>query len=203
MGTRNLITVYSNGEYKVAQYGQWDGYPSGQGIDILEFLRSCNIERFKESLHNTEWITHEEIRHRWLGYGHDIDEGDGFVSCDLADRFDKRYPELSRDTGAKILNIIYGSTDTVKIKNSIDFANDSLFCEFAYCVDLDKMTFEVFEGFNNSPIDKSERFYSEEATESSSGDKYYPVRIIATFDLNNLPTNEDFLKQCDPQEECE
>lgn len=25
MGTRNLTIVYSNGEYKVAQYGQWDG----------------------------------------------------------------------------------------------------------------------------------------------------------------------------------
>lgn len=26
MGTRNLTIVYSNGEYKVAQYGQWDGF---------------------------------------------------------------------------------------------------------------------------------------------------------------------------------
>lgn len=25
MGTRNLTIVYSNGEYKVAQYGQWMG----------------------------------------------------------------------------------------------------------------------------------------------------------------------------------
>lgn len=197
MGTRHLITVYLNGEYKVAQYGQWDGYPSGQGVDILNFLRNCNIEKFKESLQNVKWITHDEIKRRWREYGHNIDEGDGFVSCDLADRFDKRYPELSRDTGAKILNIIYGSTNTVKIKNSLDFANDSLFCEFAYCIDLDKMTFEVFEGFNENPIDKSERFYSEEVRECSSGDKYYPVRIIATFDLNNLPSNKDFCDACE------
>ena len=28
MGTRNLTCVFKDGEYKVAQYGQWDGYPS-------------------------------------------------------------------------------------------------------------------------------------------------------------------------------
>lgn len=31
MGTRNLTAVYLDGQYKVAQYGQWDGYPEGQG----------------------------------------------------------------------------------------------------------------------------------------------------------------------------
>ena len=39
MGTRNLTAVYIDGEYKVAQYGQWDGYPEGQGMTALTFLR--------------------------------------------------------------------------------------------------------------------------------------------------------------------
>jgi len=38
MGTRNLTMVISDGKTKIAQYGQWDGYPSGQGADILAFL---------------------------------------------------------------------------------------------------------------------------------------------------------------------
>ena len=38
MGTRNLTAVYLDGQYKVAQYGQWDGYPEGQGIASAQRL---------------------------------------------------------------------------------------------------------------------------------------------------------------------
>ena len=40
MGTRHLICVVSDNQYRIAQYGQWDGYPEGQGAAILEFLKS-------------------------------------------------------------------------------------------------------------------------------------------------------------------
>ena len=36
MGTRHLVAVIHKDEYKVAQYGQWDGYPSGQGDTVLD-----------------------------------------------------------------------------------------------------------------------------------------------------------------------
>jgi hypothetical protein len=39
MGTRNLTAVYFKGEFRIAQYGQWDGYISGSGWGILEFLK--------------------------------------------------------------------------------------------------------------------------------------------------------------------
>lgn len=41
MGTRNLtIVIDKQGALKVAQYGQWDGYPSGQGAVVLEFAKN-------------------------------------------------------------------------------------------------------------------------------------------------------------------
>lgn len=39
MGTRNLVAVQIDGQYKIAQYGQWGGYPEGKGVDALTFLR--------------------------------------------------------------------------------------------------------------------------------------------------------------------
>jgi hypothetical protein len=45
MGTRNLVAVYLDGIHRIAQYGQWDGYPSGQGKTVLSFLRETLAER--------------------------------------------------------------------------------------------------------------------------------------------------------------
>ena len=46
-----------DGQYKVAQYGQWDGYPEGQGITALTFLRDkMDLELFKEALRNLSYI---------------------------------------------------------------------------------------------------------------------------------------------------
>lgn len=51
MGTRHLISVVLDGEYKIAQYGQWDGYPSGQGQAIVDFLLdNFDREAFKRQL---------------------------------------------------------------------------------------------------------------------------------------------------------
>lgn len=37
MGTRHIIDVKLNGELKVHQYGQWDGYPEEHPWQIFEF----------------------------------------------------------------------------------------------------------------------------------------------------------------------
>ena len=39
MGTRNLTKVIMNGDVVVAHYGQWVGYPAGQGITAFNFLK--------------------------------------------------------------------------------------------------------------------------------------------------------------------
>ena len=52
MGTRNLTCVVKNGEFVVAQYGQWDGYPDGNGFKILEFLEKINLDDFNKKVEN-------------------------------------------------------------------------------------------------------------------------------------------------------
>jgi len=57
MGTRHLICVVKDGEYKVAQYGQWDGYLSGQGQDIVKFIiKSMEKDKFLNSLDKCRFI---------------------------------------------------------------------------------------------------------------------------------------------------
>lgn len=200
MGTRHLICVVSNGEYKVAQYGQWDGYPSGQGLSILNFLQSDRLAAFKENLPKCSWISEDDIAKYWSEFGVNIRENSS-VSYEIYNKFSAKYPQLSRDTGADVLKVIASAPNGVKLRNDYDFSRDSLFCEWAYVIDFDKNTFEVYQGFNEKPLDKSERFYSEVLTQYSSNNTYYPVKLLTSFDLSNLPSEDEFLKVCEPPED--
>ncbi len=69
MGTRHMIGVVKDGQYKVGQYGQWDGYPSGQGSVVLDFLRSADLNDFRESLNKCRFITQDEADKRYAKAG--------------------------------------------------------------------------------------------------------------------------------------
>ena len=181
MGTRNLTVVQHDGQYKLAQYGQWDGYPSGQGKTILEFLRDkFDREKFISRLNACKLLSDEEVAALDKDFS--------------ADDWTKLYPSLSRDTAAEVLEYIQESTEPVPIQKDFSFAGDSLFCEWAYVIDLDANMFEVYKGFNQTPVLGGSRFYDlQNKLTSDSTDKYYPVRLEYAWRLEALPTNEEFL----------
>lgn len=184
MGTRHLIAVFDGGEYRLAQYGQWDGYPEGQGLTCLKFLRDEMDEwRFRTRLSRFSFIDGNDVVARRIDKA--FEKG---IGADV-------FPEFSRDTGAEILSMIQDGTATTRyLGNSISFAADSLFCEWAYVIDFDHNTFEVYRGYNREPLTAEEdRFFFLTDTATVSGDGYYPVKLAAMFDLDNLPTDEEFL----------
>lgn len=110
--------------------------------------------------------------------------------------------------GAQVLNVIHNGyiegndkkipVSIIGLANRETFAADSLFCEWAYVIDLDKNTLEVYKGFNESPLPEGERFkYLENEKEKNSS--YYPVKFIKSYPLNNLPSEDDFIKELDPR----
>jgi len=196
MGTRHLICIMKDGEYKLAQYGQWDGYPSGQGLDILDFLRKSNLQRFSENVSKLSFSTDEAIEKVWKECGAD---DSGYVTFRVVEKVKNMRPEISRDCGADILSIIRESKpEALMLKNSLNFVKDSLFCEWAYVIDLDKNTFEIYQGFNQEPLSSDERFYFDG---TCSKDGYYPVRKVGVYFLSSLPTKLRFLKDFEKDEE--
>ena len=188
MGTRNLTMVINKeGETKIGQYGQWDGYPSGAGCTVLDFLKNCDLEKLNEKVSGLTFLNEEEIEEldktNWL----------------------ETHPWLSRDLGANILGAVYDgkierykkmSTEKEnvgvvvdKVVNNADFVYDWLFCEWVYIIDLNKGVLEVYEGFVETPLPEGSRFYKPDLVEQ----KYYP-NLVVTFELNNLPTEEEFLE---------
>lgn len=190
MGTRHLIAVMHDGKYKVAQYGQWDGYPSGQGTTVLAFLHQMDKHVFITKLMDARFVTDEDVERINAELKVDnslMNEG-------------KKYGHFSRDRGAEILDIVYKAVPGILLQNSINFAADSLFCEYAYVIDLDKGTFEVFKGFNKTPLVEGDRFFGIKSDDASS-QGYHPVKLVHTFQLDALPDEDTFLKVLEPQDE--
>lgn len=196
MGTRHLICIQQNNEYKVAQYGQWDGYPSGQGVDVLNFAKNLDKDLFICKLENVFSPTQEQIDGWYKDAGHD---GGDWLTVTVASKFKESHPILSRDAGAGVLELILNSNHPLPLISSLNFAADSLFCEWAYVNDLDSNTFEVFKGFNQSPLNQAERFANIKSNDSTDG--YYPVRLVKLWALSDLPDEEFFLDLLEPCED--
>jgi hypothetical protein len=195
MGTRNLTCVWIDGAFKVAQYGQWDGYPGGVGSDILTFLKGVSLDALKQAARACRWATKDEIEATWLEAG--MKKGDEFVDMKVAGRHSANYPELSRDTGAKILPLIMSGPHALSDNHA--FAADGLFCEWAYVIDLDAMTLEVYQGFNKSP-GKDHGKFTGIPKEKGCNEKYTPVVLVKTYPLADLPELDAFVSECDPEE---
>lgn len=43
MGTRSIITFKEDGQTLCSIYQQWDGYPTGVGLELAEFLKSKEL----------------------------------------------------------------------------------------------------------------------------------------------------------------
>lgn len=175
MGTRHLIAVYQGGTHKIAQYGQWDGYPSGQGKDILAFLHDESAVHLLKTyrLKNCQFLTSEEAENMQTSHS----------------------PQLSRNMGAKILDLA-ACVDSLALVDCIEFAADSLFCEWAYVIDFDQNVFEVYRGFNTKPAIGR---FKDMPTEP--GSEYQPVTLLKSYSLDDLPSFEQFITDCEPTEE--
>ncbi|MBM5782410.1 MAG: hypothetical protein FJ368_03200 [Pelagibacterales bacterium] len=140
MGTRHLIEVKFNNEIKVAQYGQCDGYPTGQGIGIANFISDKNnIAKLKENLTKCRFWDKEKDK----DFLEDYDSRSPTWSSDPDNRTEEQkewYNNfISRDLGSDILeNIAKSEKEEILLKDSSEFKKDGLFCEYHYLIDLDK-----------------------------------------------------------------
>lgn len=123
MGTRHHQAVINrNGETKISQYGQWDGYPEGQGIDILRYLRDGNLEKYHENVCKIEQATEEQLK-----------------LVDSSKNWDIEYPYLSRNCGSNIHQMI--EDGNVKFVSFIDESEAKTWCEGFYTIDFKNNTF--------------------------------------------------------------
>ena len=215
MGTRSLIGAIKGGEWKIAQYNQWDGYPTGQGLTVLNFLRAADLEEFVQKLDLCRLGTDEEIEAAYAAYS-----TNGGMSMEQSDAFKKSpFWYLSRDTGADILNVVLSADSEIICKDSSSFGGEGLFCEWAYVIDADRRVLEVYKGFFQTPAPEGERFaiFNAATVEKAEADReralargyssigtYYPVHLIKEYSFDALPDEQQFIADLEePDEEDE
>lgn len=131
MGTRNITKVVMNEQIVVCQYCQWDGYPTGQGFDVMEFVKEyCGgdkLKEFKKRLDNSclmlakagktcytgAPVTNALRKIDQLRY-EDHDHSDGWLKKYLEEgsvtqQEVREYMAASRDTGPDILTYLMES----------------------------------------------------------------------------------------------
>jgi hypothetical protein len=208
MGTRNLTCIVKNGEYKIAKYGQWDGYLNGVGRDLLEVMQSIikedKVEKLVQKIDSVREVTEDELRACILSCGGKDDSQYGLLlTMDTSETYKNNFPSLHRDTsGSDLIKLILEANETLLVNKDLEFAADSLFCEWCYVIDLDKKTFEVYKGFNKDPLQEDERFYFMNEHVRS---EYQPVRFFASLSFDDLSNRKvvDILEEFEQKKERE
>jgi hypothetical protein len=183
-----------NGEYKIAQYGQWDGYPEVVGVKVLSFLQEPeNIGKLKAALSRVRFMEPDGRDKEFVdSYKDNAPEwsSDPDYRTEEQKHWFRTY--ISRDLGGDILwSVVHSQDEEILLRNSIGFAGDSLSCEYAYIVDLDTNTFEIYEGFNRTPITEGRFVSGDDKLEKVDG--YEPVRLVKTYRIEELPSKEAFI----------
>jgi len=187
MGTRGAVGFLSNGIEKIT-YNHFDSYPEGLGNGVLNFLHTIiNFEELKIKVNNIILIdekvepTIKQIK-----------------QCIAAKTVDMEASEQSYKDWYCLLRHAQGNLEKyIEVRlmpDSKDFLLDSLFCEWAYIINLDTNKLEIYEGFNEDQNGKG-RYASQHR--ELDGNHHYGVKLIYEVDLFNLP--KEFEGHCDDE----
>lgn len=192
MGTRGVIGLFKGGKGKIT-YMQYDAYPDGVGVDILREIKESSIKQIKKAFNNIKLVldqekqpTKEEID-RYLRYSNPSVGSQGMSNTEIF-----TYYQLLRNLQGT-LKPYFNQEVSLMIDNE-DFLKDSLFCEWGYVINLDKKVLEVWRGFTKTP---QENRYKIEKTEET----YFNCELLKEYPLNDLPTEDQFLKDLIGDEE--
>lgn len=185
MGIRGAYGFYINGMTKVA-YNQFDSYPQHLGQHILDDLRG-RIADPDTLIAQAQAI--RLVSEKRTPTKEDIAQFREFANLKVSNQVLTDWYCLLREMQGRIdLMLAHGiCLDARK------FLDDSLFCEWAYIVNCDDRTLEVYQGFVKTPgtgrymTPKPKAWKPRYKGESY----YYPVTLVATFPWDELPAQLD------------
>lgn len=189
MSTRGTFGVRIHQNDKL-MYNHSDSYPSGLGVDLLTQLRKALAE--PNGLHNLK-LQAEKL----LMVDSKVKPTEAQQKA-LAPYSDFGVDDGSPENWYCLTRLLQGDLiKTLKAGIGLEsktFILNSVMCEWAYIVNLDEDTFEVYTGFQEKKHKKGRYGSLKREKEHPDQSDYYGCALVKTFDLNALPTDDEFYK---------
>ena len=170
MSTNGAYGFRINGQDKVT-YNHGDSYPSGLGTNVIQFIKRNTIEHLK-----------------LIALGLRMVDEDSWPSTDELEKFQAFRNENVTSRGWYQL-LRYAQGDFEALENGLDvmidradFLSDSLFCEWAYIINLDDAALEIYKGFNKDRSAPGR--YAITGHDDDSG--YAGVALVKTIPLSEI-----------------
>jgi hypothetical protein len=186
MGTRHLVIVKTKTRTAIAQYGQYDGYPSSAGVGILSFIEKADMSVFAQKIKKCKFISDQQIKKLEKSVG------------------EEALKSVYEVMGVDILDFVYKSNDVVVLRNDYTFAGDTVFCEWVYVLDMEKSVLLVFKGFNKHvELVPGDLFYELQDKKKAMGGTYclgfYPPRLVATIPFADVGSKYDMMNSLEDE----
>lgn len=191
MGTRGSYGFRKNGVDKLT-YNHFDSYPSWLGRTVIEFCKNNTIDEMNEVYDNIFMVDRNSIPTE-LQIKECIENG--FADFSVSTQKNTDWYCLLRNCQGNLecLKNIKPNSFAYMINNS-DFIKDSLWCEYAYIINLDDEVLEFYKGFQKEP--QEENRYG---TEKNDG--YYPCKLCLTVPLNEIEDIDKIIEMMESDEE--
>lgn len=174
MGTRGLWGFRKDGKDKLT-YNHFDSYPDCLGHTIIEFLKKHTKKELEDIAKRIVLVDEDKLA-----------TAEAMVLC-------KKYCDTGVSTqqitdwycllrGAQGCPEAYADGLRFMIDDA-EFIKNSLFCEYAYIINLDDNVLEYWVGFQKKP-DKNNRYGIK------GYDKYYPCKLMKKFSLYEIKTKD-------------
>jgi len=180
MGPRGAYGFRYNNTDKVT-YNHFDSYFSGLGKNICMFIKETPIDEMINIFNKIKLVdankkaTPKQIEHvkKIAPEIINLSVGDG--------------SDFKKNSFYNLLRESQGNLNFYKkgLKYMIDnhnFLSDSLYCEWAYIINLDEKVLEVYCGFNTNP--SAEGRYADLCNDDEK--KYYGVKLVENISLDEI-----------------
>ncbi len=179
MGTRGAMGFRLQG-VDTLTYNHFDSYPEGLGADMVTFVRANggDIPDLREKVGALRVVDMNDTPDAELvAKARELDLMDLGVGNQSETDMYCVLRKAQGDLGAYLAVGV--------IPDGSEFIRDSLFCEYAYIVNLDDETLEFYRGFNQDP-NAPGRYAAAQRDREFSGDDYFGVQLVGTLPIADI-----------------